>query len=154
MTTTTQTQAPFDPLDPRIPLVQVIEAQMRLLDRLKSMSLQGEDKETVYIGSVLWLAMNGNIPRDDEMNKKQDEKLLQGWKQGHLYKASWQWERERMPTFPREQFCCMKEQDLEEDDEALEATSAFFKIHQILMVKIVQIIYSETEIVFDMTPFS
>ncbi len=67
---------------------------MRLLDRLKPMSLQGEGKETESIGSVLWLAMRGNIPRDDEMNKKKGEKLLEGWKQGHLYKASWQWERE------------------------------------------------------------
>ncbi len=142
MTTTTQTQAPFDPLDQRIPLVQVIETQVRLLDRLKPMSLQGENKETVYIGSVLWLAMNGHIPRYDEMNKKKGEKLLEGWRQGHLYKASRHWEREGMPTFPRElQYCCMKGQDLEEDDEALEATSAFFKIPQILMAKIVQIIF-------------
>ncbi len=51
------------------------------------MSLQGEDKETVHIGSVLWLAMNGHILRDDEMNKKKGKKFLEGWLQGHLYKT-------------------------------------------------------------------
>ncbi len=46
-----------------------------------------------------------------------------------------------MPDYPRElEYCCIKGQDLEDDDEVHEATAAFFKIPQNLMVKIVQII--------------
>jgi hypothetical protein len=44
-------------------------------------------------------------------------------------------------------------QDLENDDEVYEATAAFFKIPQNLMVKIVQITYSETEKEFEMIDF-
>jgi hypothetical protein len=107
------------------------------------MSLLDDNRKFTYISPFIWIVWSGFIQTEVELKKKKkDDTHLVGWLYKDLYMRSKDWERQGMPSFPRQiEYCSMTGQDLENDQHAREETSKFYDIEQKQWTRIVQMIF-------------
>ena len=123
---------PIDLNDPKIPLTDALKVLLEFIAEVKQKRFLDSQRQTIYVRDLVWIMLNGHLPREDEWSEDNGVKNLAGWTMVMLYNSSRSLVRDGLPEYPTEMdYCNVQGHDLELSQEAWSATNGFLKTKSI-----------------------
>ena len=125
---TANARIPIDLNDPKIPLIEGLKTLLEFTAAAGQKTFQDNKRETHNVKHLLYVMLNGYLPRENDFTLVNGVYTLYGWTPGMLYHSSRSLAREGVPEFQREMdYCNIRGDDLEESQESLEHTKGLLK---------------------------
>ena len=125
---TANARIPIDLNDPKIPLTEGLKALLEFTAVAGQNTFQDNKRETHNVQHLLYVMLNGYLPRETDWTLANGVWTLYGWTPSMLHHSSRSLVREGQPEFPFElDFTNVRGEDLEESLESLEHTKGLLK---------------------------
>ena len=112
---TTNARIPIDLNDPKIPLTEGLKVLLEFTAVAGQKTFQDNKRETHYIKHLLYVMINGYLPREIDWTLSNGVMTLYGWTTYMLHHSSRSLVREGLPEFPIElDYCSVQGHNLEE----------------------------------------
>ena len=103
---TANARIPIDLNDPKIPLTEGLKTLLEFTAVAGQKTFQDNKRETHSIQHLLYVMLNGYLPRENDWTLVNGVWTLYGWTPSMLYHSSRSLVREGVPEFPEERDFC------------------------------------------------
>ena len=79
---------PIDLNDTKIPLPEALKVLLEFNAEVQQKHFLDAQRQTIYVAHLVWLMINGYLPREDEWTEVNDVQTLAGWTMAMLYNSS------------------------------------------------------------------
>jgi hypothetical protein len=146
---------PIDLCDTKITLPEALKVLQEFTAEVQQKHFLDDKRQTVYVANLVYLMMNGYIPREGEMTDVDGVKTFQGWVPGMLYNSSRSHVRNGQPEYPNElDYCNVQGHNLEYSAEAWSATKGFLKTKSVYYPQMVETITSTMHRYFNLDAYA
>ena len=97
---------PIDLCDTKIPPPEALKALQKIIAEAQQKHFLDDKRQTIYVKDLVWLLINGYLPREGEMTEVNGLQTFQGWAPGMLYNSSRSLVRSCQPEYPYELDYC------------------------------------------------
>ena len=118
--------------DKKIPLSEGLKVLQEFTAEANQKNFLDSKRETIYVQDLVWVMLNGYLPRKEDWTDNNGVKTLQGWTMYMLHNSSRSLVRDGLPDYPTEMdYCNVQGHKLEESQESLSATKGLLKTKSI-----------------------
>ena len=96
---TANARLPIDLNDPKIPLTEGLKVLLEFTAEANQTHFLDPKRETVYVQDLVYVMLNGYLPREGDFTDNNGVKTLQGWTMYMLHNSSRSLERDGLPSF-------------------------------------------------------
>ena len=79
---------PIDLNDPKIPLTEALKVLLEFIAEVQQKHFLDAQRQTIYVRDLVWIMLNGHLPRENEWTEVNQAQTLAGWTGGMLYNSS------------------------------------------------------------------